>query len=242
MPRFLAILKYGALATLLSVSILVAKTPTDWPQWRGPHRDGNSAETGLLKEWPKSGPALAWHSKNIGDGYSTPAIVGDRIYVLSNTGLDDEYVQALAASDGKRIWKTTIGKVGNPKQYPSYPAARSTPTVDGDKLYALGSDGDLACLDTNNGKIEWRKNVRTDFGGKPGTWAYSESPLVDGDTLICSPGGANATLIALDKKTGSTKWKCAVPGGDAAGYASAMIVEADGRKQYVQFMSKGVVG
>src|SRR4029450_11629078 len=130
----------------------------------------------------------------------------------------------------------------NPKQNPSFPAARSTPTVDGDVLYALGSDGDLACVEIANGKVRWQKNLRSDFGGKPGEWAYSESPLIDGDALICTPGGSDATIVALNKKSGDLLWKCAAPGGDEAAYASAIVVEAGGIKQYVQLLQKGLVG
>lgn len=125
---------------------------------------------------------------------------------------------------------------------PAYPASRSTPTIEGELLYALSSDGDLACLDTATGKIRWQKSLRKDFGGQPGEWAYAESPLVDGDAVVVTPGGEQATLVALDKKTGAVIWKSAVPGGDPAGYASAIVVQGGGRKQYVQFLSKGVVG
>ncbi len=214
----------------------------DWPQWRGPKRDGISAETGLLKDWPKEGPKLLWQTKESGSGYSTPSVVGDRLYMLGNEGLDNEFVEALSVSDGKRAWSARLGKVGNPKQQPSFPAARSTPTVDGDSLYALGSDGDLACLETATGKIRWQKNVRTEFGGKPGEWAYSESPLIDGEKVVCTPGGSDATLVALNKKSGEIIWKCAAPGGDQAGYASIIMIESGGEKQYVQLLQKGLVG
>jgi outer membrane protein assembly factor BamB len=221
----------------LSVSLQAA----DWPQWRGPERNGISSETGLLKEWPKEGPRLLWQVKDLDYGYSTPAVVGDFIYLLSNKGMDDELVQALAVKDGKQVWSTRLGKVG-PNQGMNYPAARSTPTVDGEVLYALGSDGDLACLETATGKIKWQKNLRKDFEGKPGNWAYSESPLIDGDSLICTPGGKDATFVALNKKTGELIWKSAVPEGDAAGYASITVIDAAGHKQYVQFLAKGIVG
>src|SRR4029079_6584172 len=125
---------------------------------------------------------------------------------------------------------------------PQYPGARSTPTIDGDWLYAMGSDGDLACLELKSGKELWHKNVRSDFGGKPGKWAYSESPLIDGDVLVCTPGGSDATLVALNKKTGDVIWKSSVPGGDPAAFASAIIVSVGGVKQYVQFLEKGLVG
>jgi len=214
----------------------------DWPQWRGPQRNGVSQETGLLKEWPKAGPKLRWQVADAGSGYSTPAVVGDRIYLLGNEGLENEFVEALAVKDGKRIWQTRLGNVGNPKQQPSFPAARSTPTVEGEFLYALGSDGDVACLDVAMGKVRWHKNLRTDFGGRPGHWAYSESPLVDGETVLCTPGGSESTLVALNKKTGDVLWKCALPEGDEAAYASAIVVQVGGVKQYVQLLQKGLVG
>jgi outer membrane protein assembly factor BamB len=155
--------------------------------------------------------------------------------------MDDEYVQALSTADAKQIWRTRVGKVG-PNKGPQYPGARSTPTVDGELLYALGSDGDLACLETGTGKLRWTKNLQADFGGKPGNWAYAESPLVDGDVVVCTPGGSDATLVALDKKTGEVAWKSPVPEGDPAAYASIIIVNAGGVKQYVQFLGKGLVG
>lgn len=214
----------------------------DWPQWRGPDRSGVSKESGLLKQWPAGGPKLIWQANDLGDGYSTPVVVGDRIYMMSNTGMDNEFVQAISAGDGKVIWKTRVGKVGNPDQNPSYPKARSTPTIDGAFMYVLGSDGDVACLDVKTGKVRWTKNVRREFGGQPGEWAYAESPLVDGDVVIVTPGGAQATMAALNKKSGVVIWKSAIPGGEPAGYASAIVVQAAGRKQYVQLLSKGMVG
>ena len=220
----------------------VAAGAADWPQWRGPGRNGVSPETGLLKQWPPEGPKLLWQRKEVGDGYGAPAVAGNRIYLVSNQGLDNEFVQALSVQDGKQLWSARLGKVGNPDQKPSYPMARSTPTLDGDLLFALSSDGGLACLETATGKVRWQKSVRSEFGGIPGTWAYAESPLVDGDVLVVTPGGAPATLVALNKKTGAVLWKSAIPGGDPAGYASALAVEEGGRKQYVQFTAKGVVG
>ena len=220
----------------------VGAAASDWPQWRGPQRNGISQERGLLKQWPKEGPKLLWQVNDIGDGYSTPSVVGTRIYLMSNRGMENEFVQALSTKDGKPLWTTRVGNVGNPKQDPPYPKARSTPTVDGDSIYALGSDGDLVCLETKSGKMRWQKSLRQDFGGQPHEWAYAESPLIDGDVLVVTPGGAQATMLALNKKTGAVIWKSAIPGGDPAGYASAIVVEGGGRKQYVQFLSKGIVG
>jgi outer membrane protein assembly factor BamB len=220
----------------------MAPSTSDWPQWRGPDRNGISKESGLLKQWPEGGPKLLWQVNDIGDGYSTPSVVGSRIYLMSNRGMENEFVQALSTQDGKPIWTTRVGNVGNPDQNPPYPKARSTPTVDGDFVYALGSDGDLVCLEAKSGKIKWQKSLRRDFGGQPHEWAYAESPLVDGDVVIVTPGGAQATIVALNKKTGAVIWKSAVPDGDPAGYASAIVVQGGGRKQYVQFLSKGIVG
>jgi len=239
------IMKYSSripAAAFLLLSTALSALANDWPQWRGPQRNGVSQETGLLKEWPKGGPKLQWKVVDAGSGYSTPSVVGDRIYLLGNEGLENEFVEALAVKGGKRIWQTRLGDVGNPKQQPSFPAARSTPTVEGEFLYALGSDGDLACLDSGLGKAKWHKNLRTDFGGEPGDWAYSESPLVDGETVLCTPGGSQATLLALSKKNGDVLWRCALPEGDQAAYASAIVVQVGGVKQYVQLLQKGLVG
>jgi outer membrane protein assembly factor BamB len=230
---------------LLPIALLGLAAPgwsaTDFAQWRGPLRDGHSPETGLLQAWPKDGPKLLWQVTNVTEGFSTPSVVGDRIYLLGSEGAE-ESVYALSGKDGSRVWAAKLGKVGHPEQKPSYPGARSTPTVDDKFLFALGSDGDLVCLDSANGKEVWHKHLRTDFGGNYGEWAYSESPLVDGDKLIVTPGGTNATMVALNKKTGEPVWKCAVPEGSAAGYASMITAEFSGVKQYVQFLTSGLMG
>src|SRR5690606_30632245 len=137
-----------------------------------------SRETGLLKQWPAGGPRLLWQMRDIGSGYSTPSVVGERIYVLSNEGMENEFAQALSTANGSRIWATRLGNSGR-NEGPQYPGARSTPTVDGEVLYALGSDGDLACLEIATGAVRWKKNLRSDFGGSPGSWAYADSPLID---------------------------------------------------------------
>ena len=228
--------------TLLALAALGGLTQAaNWAQWRGPERNGVSTEKGLLQQWPAEGPTLVWSSADLGDGYSTPAIVGDRIYLLGSRGLEDEFVQCLSVADGKPIWSTRIGNVGNPQQRPPYPGARSTPTLDGDALYALGSDGDLVRLDAKTGDVAWKKNLRTDFGGKPGEWAYSESPLVDGDRVVCTPGGPDATIVALNKETGEVIWKSAI-GDEEAAYASIVKADIAGKTEYVQFLAKGLVG
>jgi outer membrane protein assembly factor BamB len=178
----------------------------------------------------------------VGDGYGSVAVVGNRVFVTGNEGLDDEFVQALDVAIGRPLWRRRLGKVGNPDQAPNYSASKSTPTVDGQFLYALGSDGDLACLSLANGEIRWQKNLRATFGGTPGMWGYSESPLVDGNVLVCSPGGSVATIVALNKASGDAIWKSAMEEGYPAGYASPIAATAAGRKQYIQYLAMGMVG
>jgi outer membrane protein assembly factor BamB len=225
---------------LCVLTLAVVVRAEDWPQWRGPERNGVSKETGLLKQWPKSGPELLWKRTDIGGGYSTPAVIGDRIYLMADRK-GEEFTLAISVQDASEIWATPVGKVG-PNQGPQYPGPRSTPTVEGDRLYVLGSDGDLACLETVSGKKVWSKKLRAQFHGTPGFWAYSESVLIDGDTLVCTPGGAAATMVALNKKDGELIWKCAVPGGDAAAYSSPMVATVGSDRQYVQFVANGVIG
>jgi outer membrane protein assembly factor BamB len=240
--------RHVSLAILLAAILQTAcgLAPVDaanWPQWRGPQRNGVSDETNLLAEWPAEGPKLLWQKSDLGGGYSTPAVVGKRLYILGSSGLDNEFIQALdVENQGEQLWSKRVGKVGEPDQKPPYPGARSTPTVDGERLYVLGSDGDLLCMNAADGAVVWQKNLRTDFGGEPGEWAYSESPLIDGDTLVCTPGGSDATIVALDKNSGDLIWKSPVEGGEEAGYSSIVVSNAGGMKQYVQFLAKGLIG
>jgi len=224
--------------------LLLASLPTaadDWTQWRGPHRDGKSAETGLLDHWPAGGPRLLWHAKNLGSGYSTPSAAAGRVYMLVNQDPQHEELIALSLADGTQQWATRIGGVGE-NRGPQYPGARSTPTLDGQRLYALGSDGDLVCVGTQTGEVQWHKNLKADFGGKPGAWAYAESPLIDGNVLLCSPGGSSATVVALNKQDGSLIWKSPIPEADDASFSSPVVATVEGVKQYVLFLAKGVVG
>jgi outer membrane protein assembly factor BamB len=226
----------------------------DWPGWRGPDRTGVSTEKGLLTDWPKGGPKLLWKAKDLGDGFSTPSVAGGKVFMLGTKG-NDEYIIALDAKDGSRLWDTKIGRIGR-SQMAAGP--RSTPTIDGDKLYAICSDGPLVCVDTDKGEIKWSKDLKKDFSGEIGMYAYSESPLIDGDAVICTPGGTTATLVALKKTDGDTIWKAALnlkrggggrPGGfgrgggyTTAAYSSVIAADVDSVHQYIQFLSGGVVG
>jgi outer membrane protein assembly factor BamB len=216
----------------------------DWPQWRGPNHDAISTETGLLKVWPTNGPPLAWRTKGLGRGMSSVAIANRRIFTqgaATKNGQRGVFVTALNLSNGQEIWSTAVTTERDSKP-------NGTPTVDGPLLFAVGNDGDVACLQTDTGKLVWKKNFGSDFGGKcMSGWGYSESPLVDGDRLICVPGGTDAGIVALNKQTGDVVWKSAIPslgrkGQDGAGYTGVVMSQGAGVKQYVTLMGRGLVG
>ncbi len=210
-------------------------TSTDYPQFRGPDRSGISGDKGLLTSWPADGPKVAWKTTGIGGGFSTVAVAGKRVFTLG----DHEgkcRLFAIDRSSGKKLWNLEVGRTGG-----NYSGPRSTPTVSGDLVYALGQYGDLVCANVESGKEVWSVNFKQDFGGNHGHWNYAESPLVDGEQVICTPGGRDATMVALNKKTGRVIWKCAVP-SDGAGYSSPVISEAGGVRQYVTLLSNSVVG
>lgn len=221
----------------------------DWPQWRGPNRDGHAADTGLLKEWPTEGPKLLWTFEKAGAGYGSPSIVGDRLFIL---GAEDdkegtkEFALCLSVKDCKELWRTPL-QAGQGKylfQWGSGP--RSSPTVDGGQVYCLGARGNLVCLECESGKQIWETNLRDTLdGGIPG-WGYSESVLIDGDTLLCTPGESRdkekskGCIAALDKKTGKVKWRSDFK--DGAQYSSIIIATVEGIKHYVTVTNKGLVG
>jgi outer membrane protein assembly factor BamB len=186
----------------------------DWPQWQGPDRTAHSKETGLLKEWPKDGPPLTWKVKGLGGGDSTPSVAAGRIYGMSHRGAD-EMVWALSEKDGKEIWAVRIAPAFTTSWPQSKEGPSATPTVDGDRLYVMGLAGNVACLQASDGKVIWQRNLVADFGGRSPMWSYRESPLVDGDKVICTPGGEETTMVALNKLNGETIWKASVP--DRAG-------------------------
>lgn len=218
--------------TMLSLTVSAA----DWPSWRGPARDGISLEKNLLTEWSNDGPPLAWQIEGLGKGYSSIAVSGDRIFTMGSRK-GGCFLIALNRADGAELWATKISG-GNPN---------CTPTVDGKHVYALARDGVLGCVNAENGELAWSKSFPADFGGKMMSgWGYSESPLVDGDRLICTPGSNDALIAALDKNTGSVIWQTSVSdlggrGKDGAAYSSVVISEAAGVKQYIQLTGRGIV-
>jgi outer membrane protein assembly factor BamB len=212
--------------------------PGDWNQYRGPLRDGISRETGLLRSWPEAGPKLVWSINGLGEGYSSVAVVGDLVLTQGTSGRD-EMLFALDRDSGERRWQLKTGSVRDDGQGGG---PRGTPTVDGDRVYALGANGDLVCAELKTGKVLWQGNILQEFGGNNIVWGISESVLIDGDRLICSPGGKRATIVALNKNTGKTEWTSLVPGAPSASYASPVVVTVDGVRQYVNFVHTGVVG
>jgi len=208
----------------------------DIDQFRGPNRAGLCSETGLLQEWPEGGPELLWQIEGLGDGYSSVSIVDGRLITmgdLDHDGEEKQYVMAYDLQTREELWSTLVGP-----EHRDGP--RCTPTVDGDLTYVVGTSGDLLCVKTETGEPVWSKNFGEDFNGRMMSgWRYSESPLVDGDKLLVTPGGPDAMMAALDKKTGETLWTCAAD-DNGAGYSSIVVSEACGVRQYVQVYGHGI--
>jgi len=263
----------AVIVTITTLNSLAA----DWPQLRGQNRDGKSAETGLLKEWPNDGPSLAWKIDKLGGGYSAPSIAAGRIFGMSNRG-EDEVVWAVSETDGKELWVSRLGPAFAQRPSQGKEGPGCTPTVDGERLYVVGLGGNVACLQVEDGKIVWQISMTDDFGGRVPMWSYRESPLIDGDKVVITPGGSNATLVALDKLTGKTIWKSKLPdsqtanderpgivfagfgggrgdsggrrgrgrggfggGSGGASYVSAIAIDFEGQRQYVQLISNTLV-
>jgi len=213
----------------------------DWPQWQGPDRNAVSQEHGLLQEWTKDGPPLAWKVEGLGGGDSAPSIASGRIFGMSNRG-DEEVVWALSETRGRTLWVSSLGPAYNQQMPQGKEGPGCTPTVAGELLYVLSLRGHLACLQVSDGKTVWARSLKADCGGSIPTWSYRESPLIDGDKIICTPGGEDATLVALDRLTGKAIWRSLVPGSPRAAYASAIAIDFAGQRQYVQFTQKALVG
>ncbi len=211
---------------------------TDWPQFRGPNRDNISQESGLLASWPADGPPLAWKQSNLGLGYSSVSVAQGKLYTMGNRG-EDEFLLALDAATGDHLWAQCTGSAYHDGMGDG---PRGTPTVDGNHVYALGGNGDLLCAKTDSGDVVWRMNILQEFGGSNIQWGISESVLIDGDLLVCSPGGKEATMVGLNKHTGKTKWRSKISGSPPAAYSSAISVNVGNVHQYVNFVHTAVVG
>lgn len=218
---------------------------SDWPTFRGASRTAVAPDTGLLDQWPSDGPELLWETDGVGRGYASPAIADGKIYTLGD-GLSiaddaDEYVVCRNEDDGKVLWFTKTGPAWNSGQ-DSWQSSRSTPTVDGEHVYILTPYGVLIKFTTGGSEV-WRKDLKKDFdGAKADGWGYSESVLIDGDRLVCTPGGTANTMVALDKETGSLLWSSVRPEDRGAGHSSIVISEVGGTKVYVQLTGSGAMG
>jgi outer membrane protein assembly factor BamB len=224
---------------LLAAGLLLACTATaaDWPEFRGPNRDGLSTETGLLQQWPQDGPPKVWTARNLGLGFGTPSVADGRIYGLGTRGGKDG-IWALKEADGSELWFTPFD---NPRPTNQNNGPSGTPTVSGGKVYALSSLGKLACLDATSGKKVWDVDYVGRYGGRVEKWGYTESPLVDGDKVIGAPGSASATVAAWDKETGKEIWKTAIRGGagGGGGYSSPIKATVGDLSMYVVLLGKG---
>jgi outer membrane protein assembly factor BamB len=246
MNRALHVLSVRVAPAIFGLSALVfALTSTgnclaqDWPQWRGPNRDEKSTETGLLKAWPANGPDLVWKVTGLGVGFSGVTVVKDRLYTAGDQG-DANYVVALERTSGKKLWAVKLGKAGAPG-WGGFAGPRSSVAVDGDHLYVIGQYGELVCLQAADGKEIWRIHLVNDLGGKVPEWGYSESPLIDGEKIVITPGGSKGAVAALSKKDGSLIWR-SPDFTDGAQYSSLVISDFGGVRHYVQLTMESVVG
>ena len=228
------VLGYAGLAVTLT-----GQTPasTDWPQWRGPDRNGISRERGLLKQWPAGGPAKLWSTGKLGGGYGSVAVAGERIFLQGMVGRDS-VISSLNRADGKLLWTKVLSSAGDNDRGPG---PRATPTVDGDRVYVLTEQGDLSCLRATDGSPVWQRNILRDFGGRNISWLISESPLVDGPNVIVTPGGKGASLVSLDKMTGKTVWTTKEL-SDEAGYASPVVADIQGVRTVMTITGEAGVG
>jgi outer membrane protein assembly factor BamB len=230
---FTAPATFTAVAQDSSPSLIASAAP-DWPQWRGPRRDGISAETGLLPSWPEEGPKLAWSVSGIGRGYSSPIVVGNQVYITGDQ--DKDLAISAFTLDGKPDWKTTNGASWEN----SYPGARSSCTYDDGKLYHLNAHGRLVCLDAATGSEVWAVNVLEQYAAKNIMWGISESVVVHGDRVFCTPAGAKGLMVAHDKRTGAPLWATPALDGEQPSYSSPILINDGQRKLLVNGGAKYV--
>jgi outer membrane protein assembly factor BamB len=220
---------------LILAGTFIVPAAADWPQFHGPHRDNKSPDTGLLKSWPEEGPERIWETTGIGEGYSTVAIVGERIYTTGE--IDGQCVVTALDMDGGKVWTHQNGEAWAK----SYPGTRSTPTIVDGLLYHLSGNGNLVCLKAVSGKPVWSVNILDEFDGRNITWGLAESPLVVGDRVICTPGGREISMVALNRFSGELVWKC-TGAEDQPGYSSPVLIRHQGLDQIVTAMSESIVG
>lgn len=252
MRKYFSMAISGLGLCLIGLGYCSVAEAADWPIWRGPNRDGICTETGLLKSWPEGGPKLLWEISGLGTGFSDVTIANSRLYTMGDRSIGREgkqdkgsekaqYIIGYDLKTQNELWAAKIGP-------PHDDGPRCTPTYDDGYVYAIGTDGDLVCVDANSGKVNWRKHLQRDLGGGNNPqWKFSESPTIDGEKLLCTPGGRDAVMVALNKRTGEFIWKCSMPdigpkGKDEAGYSSIVVAEVGGIRQYIQLTNKGLIG
>ncbi len=235
----------GAVLMLINAVVMADSPDNSWPNFRGPKRNGIAPDADLLTHWPTDGPTLVWETVGAGRGYSSLAIAGKRIYTLgdnpSTADDKDEYLLCFDQVDGKQLWRAKLGPAWATGK-PNWQSSRSTPSVDAERIYVLTAHGELICCETS-GRELWRKNLTKDFEGKKADgWGYSESVLIDGDKVVCTPGGQRHTLVALDKRSGDTVWSASRPDDRGAGHASIVVAMAGSTRVYVQSTGSGPMG
>jgi len=223
---------WGLFSIVAICHVALPAAGAEWPQFRGPHRDGKSPETGLLKEWPEGGPKLVWKATGIGDGYSSVAVSEGGIYVSGKVG--DELVLTSFDLAGKRGWRVVHG----PAWTKSYPGSRSTPVVDGASVYLFSGFGILNRFDAGSGEEKWSVDVVKDFGASIPRYGYAETPLIHKGRIVVTPGGANC-MVALDKLTGKVVWKSSGL-DDPPAHGSAILFEFGGVEMIANMTAKGI--
>lgn len=222
---------------LLPAAAVAQQRNADWAQWHGPNRDNVSTETDLLKQWPNGGPKLVWTAAGIGAGYGSLAIKGDRIYVQGASG-GKSTLFALDRATGRAVWNAPIGRTLDQDRGPG---PRGTPTADGDRVYVLTENGDLASVNAKDAFVLWNRNILRDFGGRNPNWLISESPLIDGEKLIVTPGGRGGSIVALEKTSGKEMWRSADL-KDSPGYASCIVADVHGIRTIMNLTADAGVG
>jgi len=227
---------FAAVCILVVSTLNVGADGPQWPQWRGPDRTGVSQESGLLREWPEGGPQLVWLNRTAGIGYSSFAVVDGRLFTMGAEG-EKEFLMAVNTENGQELWRAEIGELLT-NNWGDGP--RGTPAIDGQLVYALSGQGNLVCANVEDGHIVWQ-HAMSEYGGGVPSWGYTESVLVDGDQVVCTPGGEQGAIIALDKATGDTIWQ-SQQFTDGAQYASIITADHNGQRQYIQLTMEHVVG
>ena len=224
---------------ILSLAISIVHAADDWPQWRGPYRNGHSEDTGLLKKWPADGPKLLWKATGLGAGYTGVSVMEERVFLMGDEG-DSCNLIALSRADGSKLWSTKVGRSGAPG-WGGFAGPRCTPTVDDNLVFTVSQYGEVLCAEAATGHEVWRKDYAKDYGAPLPEWGFCGMPLMYGDIVILAPGGEDGDLVALEKKTGKLVWRSKQL-ADSIHYSSPILVEIGGIHQVIQLTDANVAG